>query len=75
LYGDRLIGRIDPKMDREKGRFIVNTVYAEPDAPATRTAGRAVKKAIESLADFLGANDVVYDPRRMPAVWKRDLLS
>ena len=75
LHGDRLIGRIDPKMDRERGRLIVNAVYAEPDAPASRLAARAVANAITDLAAFLGANDVEYDRKRLPAHWKRDLLA
>src|SRR5258708_21415491 len=36
LHGDRLIGRIDPLMDRAKGRLRVNAVYAEAGAPAGR---------------------------------------
>jgi len=75
LHGDRLIGRIDPKMDRENGWLIINAVYAEPDAPMTRTAARSVAGAIEDLGAFLGAKDIVFSKRRVPAAWKRDLLA
>ena len=70
LHGDRLIGRIDPTMDREHARLTINAVYAERDAP--KAAARAVASAIEDLAAFLGAKEIVY-PRRVPAVWKNAL--
>jgi uncharacterized protein YcaQ len=56
LHGDRLIGRVDPAMDRHRGRLVVNAVHAEPDAPAA--AGPAVAAALEDLAAFLGAGGV-----------------
>ncbi len=70
LRGDRLIGRIDPTMDRANARLTVNAVYAERDAP--KAAARAVVDAIQDLAAFLGAKEIVYT-RRVPAAWKRDL--
>ncbi len=73
LHGDRLIGRVDPAMDRERGALKVNAVYAEPDAP--RNVGRAVAGAIEDLAAFLGAGEILYNSRRVPAMWKRALLA
>ncbi len=72
LHGDQLIGRIDPLMDRENGVLNVNAVYTEPGAPK---AGREVRKAIESLAAFLGATEINYNRRKLPAAWKRDLLA
>jgi uncharacterized protein YcaQ len=56
-------------MDRERGRLIVNAVYAEPDAPRTRTIMRAVAGAIEELAAFLGAREIEYDKRRVAEIW------
>jgi len=56
LHGDRLIGRVDPAMDRRRGRLVVNAVHAEPDAPAA--AAPAVAAALEDLAAFLGADRV-----------------
>ena len=69
LHGDRLIGRVDQKMDRARGRLMVNAVYAEPDAPKAHETGRAVAGAIEELAKFLGARDIGYG-RRIPKGWK-----
>jgi uncharacterized protein YcaQ len=72
LHGDRLIGRVDPKMDRERGVLVVNAVYAEPGAPR---AGVQVRAAVESLASFLGARDIDYDRSRLAPAWKRKLLA
>jgi hypothetical protein len=72
LHGDRIIGRLDPEMDREHGVLNINAVYAEPGAPKS---GDAVRGAIESLAQFLGASKINYNKRRIPAIWKRELLS
>jgi uncharacterized protein len=72
LHGDKLIGRIDPIMNRAKKRLTINAVYAEPDAPKSRAAARAVRGAIEELGTFLGAQDLVFG-ERVPDKWQRDL--
>jgi len=58
LHGDRLVGRIDPKMERNKNHLVIQAVYTEPGAP--EEAGPAIAAAIEDLAVFLGAQDVIY---------------
>ena len=72
LHGDRLIGRIDPRMDRKQGRLTVNAVYAEPDAPMTDETARAVAGAVGDLAAFLGARDIAYT-ERVPDGWRHAL--
>ena len=72
LHGDRVIGRIDPLMDRKRNVLNVNAVYAEPDAPMTRKTARAIRGAIEDLATFLGADHITYG-ERIPEGWQRDL--
>ncbi|HEY7464146.1 MAG TPA: crosslink repair DNA glycosylase YcaQ family protein [Candidatus Limnocylindria bacterium] len=66
LQGDRLIGRLDPAMDRRAGVLRVNALYAEPHAPAD--AWPAVEAAIHELASWLGADSVEL-PEERPAVW------
>ena len=68
LHGDRLIGRIDPLMDRKHHRLTINAVYAEPDAPTEAETAPAIAAAIERLATFLGATDIAY-PASVPAGW------
>ena len=63
LHGDRLIGRIDPRMDRKAKRLYVNAVHAEPNAPQDSETGKAIARAIEELAEFLGAHEVEYGER------------
>jgi uncharacterized protein YcaQ len=69
LDRDRLIGRIDPAMERTTNRLRINAVYAEPDAPGD--AGARVATAIGGLARWLGASDIVYD--NVAPVWERAL--
>ncbi len=68
LHGDRLIGRLDPVMDKTNGWFMVNAVYAEPDAPMEEETARSVAGAVEELATFLGAREIVYG-ERVPEGW------
>ncbi len=58
LHGDRLIGRVDPKMDRKAGRLTVNAVHLEPGVSLEGETRDAVEGAIESLGRFLGAEAV-----------------
>ncbi|HYM51939.1 MAG TPA: crosslink repair DNA glycosylase YcaQ family protein [Candidatus Dormibacteraeota bacterium] len=66
LHGDRLIGRMDPAYDRKRGVLEVKSVYAEPDAPAD--AWPAVRAALDELAAWLGAEDVVLP--ELPVPWR-----
>lgn len=63
LHGDRLIGRIDPKMDRRTNRLVVNAIYLEPGIGYDGETRPAIEDAITSLASFLGADAVDYPPR------------
>ncbi len=72
LRGDRLIGRIDPWMDRSKGRLVINSVHSEPGVLGGNDAGRDVADAISRLAGFLGATEVAYSSR-VPAAWRASL--
>jgi uncharacterized protein YcaQ len=69
LHGDQLIGRIDPIMDRTNNRLIVNSVYREQSALKSRAVGMAAMRAIESLAKFVGARDIVFK-KKIPNGWR-----
>jgi uncharacterized protein YcaQ len=66
LHGDRLVGRIDPALDRKAGVLKVNAVYAEVDAPAE--AWPAIETAINDLAEWLGATAVTLP--QLPRIWR-----
>ena len=70
LRGDRLIGRIEPALDRKTGVLHVHGVFAEPRAPAS--AGSGIAAATRRLAKWLGAGEIVY-PRSVPAIWREAL--
>jgi uncharacterized protein len=72
LWGERLIGRIDPCIDRERDELVINSVHAEPDAPGDRAVAAELGETISRFADFLGVSRVVYPPR-VPRPWKGTL--
>jgi uncharacterized protein YcaQ len=69
LSGERFIGRIDPRLDRESGTLVVNSVHAEPGAPEDRGTAEKIAETVARLASFLGARRVSYSSR-VPAAWK-----
>ena len=72
LWGERLIGRVDPRMDRGRGTLHINSVHAEPHAPTGKEVASEIGEIIARFATFLGAREVVYTPR-VPAAWKSAL--
>jgi uncharacterized protein len=72
LWGDRLIGRIDPRLDKTSGELVINAVHAEPGAPGDREVAAKIGETIDRLASFLGASKVIYTSR-VPGAWKSTL--
>ncbi|MGH2830162.1 MAG: winged helix-turn-helix domain-containing protein [Actinomycetota bacterium] len=72
LQGNRLIGRLDPQMNRETGTLTIHSLHAEPRTSAGD--GHAVAEAITGLAEWLNASAIAL-PRSIPAPWKPDLRS
>ena len=58
LHGERLVGRIDPAFDRKSRVLTVNAVYPED---GVRFPQAGLRRALNSLARFLGAERVVID--------------
>jgi uncharacterized protein YcaQ len=67
LYGDKLIGRIDPQMDRKTHTLHIQNVYAEPGAPKFKKTVREIGSSVQSLAAFLGAEKIEWG--NVPAEW------
>ena len=67
LAGERLIGRVTPRMDRRRGMLVVEGVFAE-DGFARALSDRQVTATIESLASFTGAGSVSYPGAAAPGV-------
>ena len=68
LHEDKLVGRIDPKLDRKTGTLHVNAVYAEEWVGATAVDGQTIHNTIKQLAAFLGEKQIVYG-ETMPVIW------
>jgi uncharacterized protein YcaQ len=72
LWGDELIGRIDPQMDRKSGNLRVNSVHAQPGAPQGREVASKISDTVNNLAEFLGAKGIEYSSR-VPEAWRNNL--
>ena len=70
LHGEQLIGTVDPKVDRERGRLDVITFRLERDAPRDRSTRRAIETAVEDLAAFAGATEVTW-PKGIASSYSR----
>ncbi|MGO8891710.1 MAG: winged helix-turn-helix domain-containing protein [Streptosporangiaceae bacterium] len=61
LAGERLIGRVVPRVDRRRGVLVVEGMFAEPESAGEGAPpDGSVAAAIESLASFAGATSVSY---------------
>jgi uncharacterized protein len=58
LAGDRLVGRVSPRMDRRRGELVVEGVFAEESAGSLPDG--SVAAALGSLAAFAGGASVRY---------------
>ena len=54
LYGDRLVGRIEPKADRKANSLTVQNIWFEPGVRQTKTLSVMIDKAVCRLARFNG---------------------
>ena len=62
LYGDRLVARLDPRLDRKTQTLHINGFWLEDDK--LRRDGvwwRALGRALARFAAFAGAHDVSAD--------------
>lgn len=57
LEGERLIGRLDPKLHRDRGLLEVRGLWWEPGIKPTKARLKALDEALASLADFVGATE------------------
>lgn len=54
LYGDRMVGRIEPKADRKANSLTVQNIWFEPGVRQTKTLSGMIDKAVCRLARFNG---------------------
>jgi uncharacterized protein YcaQ len=58
LYGDRLVARVEPKMDRENNVMIIRGYWVEDGFNTTEDYEDKLSRNIEEFARFHGAEDV-----------------
>jgi hypothetical protein len=58
LEGDRLVGRLDPKLHRDRGLLEIKGLWWETGCQATRARRRGLDEALERLAAFVGADQI-----------------
>ena len=59
LWGDRLVGRFDPKLDRTTGTLVINGLWLEDDALARDPAfGDALAAGMKRFVGLLEARDL-----------------
>ena len=54
LYGDRLIGRIEPRADRKTQTLTVQNLWLEPGVRMTKKLSGQIDRAVQRLARFNG---------------------
>ncbi|RVX41667.1 hypothetical protein EDD27_4230 [Nonomuraea polychroma] len=67
LHGERLVGRLVPRLDRRRARLEIEGLFPEPGMPAD--AATAVGRAVAELAAFAGAREIGYGDK-VPDPWR-----
>ena len=58
LHDGRLVGRLDPKLHRDRGVLEIRSLHLEPDFRPSARFEAALHESMEDLAGFLGASSV-----------------
>ncbi len=62
LYGDRLVARVDARLDRTDSVLYINGLWLEPGFGSTRKFQEALRRGFDRLRSFLGAGRLEGDP-------------
>ncbi|NKB67393.1 MAG: hypothetical protein GKR89_10060 [Candidatus Latescibacteria bacterium] len=78
LWGDRLVGRLDPKAQRQQGVFEVRGLFFEPDFAAYDDLLPALAQRLQRFAAFNGCGEITIaptTPRKVRAPLRRALAA
>jgi uncharacterized protein YcaQ len=59
LHRGRLVGRIDPVVDRKQRLLTIRALHLEPQEKPTAALAQAIAGSLWDFAGFLGADEVV----------------
>ncbi len=72
LHGDKLVGRVDPEMDRKNKVFRINSIHLEKGVIESRDILNSIRNTIADLARFLGAEKIATG-ENVQTKWKKEL--
>ncbi|MBI3161300.1 MAG: YcaQ family DNA glycosylase [Chloroflexi bacterium] len=76
LYGDDLVARLDPKLDRATGTLYILGFWLEDDAPKDEAFTRALARGLTRFATMIGAKKVdvsAVNPAKLRAYLKKNV--
>jgi uncharacterized protein YcaQ len=68
LHEGKLVGRVDPKLHRDRGLLQIKALHLEPGFKSNSGFVSGMRETLSSLAEFLGATDL-----EVPRGWKKKL--
>jgi uncharacterized protein YcaQ len=74
LYKDRLIGRLDPRLDRKDKRLTVKAIYLDEGYELNDELIHSVATAMTDFMAFHGANALIIE-KSQPVVFGDQLLA
>jgi uncharacterized protein YcaQ len=60
LHRGRIVGRLDPRMDRASGALLIQSLHLEPQVEATPLLLEALSASLRELLTFLGGQTVQF---------------
>ena len=57
LHRGKLVGRIDPSMNRKEGILMIRSIHLQPGVKSTPALARAIAKTLDEFTAFLGGTD------------------
>ncbi len=59
LHGDRLVGRLDPRLDRKQGKIYIEALYLESGVEPEERLLSSIAVALKDFMAFHGANECI----------------
>lgn len=68
LYGDEMVGRLDPKADRKSRTLFIRKLWMEPQKIEIEPLGAALAVSLRELANFNDCREIVIEWSEVPAL-------